>query len=127
MHAVLNIDVASLLGIEEDELTGWWAQVNSMQRDAYIQSCSMMGGSSYDNERFEQICMYTAVLPLTTVQETISVTRQGESHKGLFNRYCPVPHCRVCGKQIEKDKSCQTERCRYCGLGLIWSPAWVVG
>ena len=96
MYAVLNIDVASLLGVAEDKLTGWWAQVNMIQRDAYIQSCSMLGGKSYDNIRFEQICMYTAILPLMTLQETISVTRQGTSHKSN----CPVPSCRFCGKTL---------------------------
>ena len=96
MYAALNIDVASLLGVSEEKLTGSWAQVNMIQRDACIQSCSMLGWKSYDNLQFEQICMHMAILPLLTLQETISVTRQGTSRKG----HCPVPHCRFCGKLL---------------------------
>ena len=33
MHAVLSIDIASLLGVSEEKLIGWWAQINMIQRD----------------------------------------------------------------------------------------------
>ena len=38
MYAALHIDVSSLLGLDSTILAGWWAQVNMIQRDAYIQS-----------------------------------------------------------------------------------------
>ena len=43
--------------------------------------------------------MYVATLPLITVQETVSLTRHAESHKG----FCLVPHCPICGKHIGKE------------------------
>ena len=36
MYAVLNIDVGLLLNVDPSVLQGWWAQVNLIQRDAYI-------------------------------------------------------------------------------------------
>ena len=43
MYAVLNIDVGALLNIDQSVLQGWWAQVNLIQRDAYIHSAAMLG------------------------------------------------------------------------------------
>ena len=48
MFAALNIDVASLVGIDPSILTGWWAQVTMIQRDAYIQSAAIIGGKGAD-------------------------------------------------------------------------------
>ena len=70
--------------------------MNMIQRDAYIQSASTLAGDGFDTARFEQVCIYVAGLTQATVQETISVVRGKESHKGI----CPVPFCRVCGKQV---------------------------
>ena len=40
MYAVLNIDVATLLGLEENRLAGWWSQINMIQQDSFIQSAA---------------------------------------------------------------------------------------
>ena len=58
MYATFNIDVATLLGVHQSTLSGWWAQLNIIQRDAYIQSASMMGGKGCSTARFEQVCIY---------------------------------------------------------------------
>ena len=93
MYAALNIDAASLLGIDQSILTGWWAQVTMIQRDAYIQSAAMLGGKGSATSRFEQVCIYISGLTQLTAKEAISVVRNKESHTGT----CPVPYCYVCG------------------------------
>ena len=85
MYSVLIIDVASLLGVTEEQLTGWWAQVKMLQRDAYIQSCSVLEGD-FSSKHFEHACMYMAMLPTMTVQELISVTSKTISQKGLCSK-----------------------------------------
>ena len=69
MYAVLNIDVASLLGVEPTVLTGWWAQVTMIQRDACIQSGAMLGGKGCDTARFEQVCTYVSALTQLNARE----------------------------------------------------------
>ena len=96
MYAALQVDVASLLGIDPTILAVWWAQVTMIQRDAYIQSAAMLGGKGSDTSRFEQVCIYISHLSQFTAKETISVVRGKESHKGT----CPVPYCRVCGTSV---------------------------
>ena len=44
MYATLNIDVALLLNVDPSVLQGWWAQVNLIQRDAYIETAAMLAG-----------------------------------------------------------------------------------
>ena len=66
MYATLHIDVASLLGIDQTILAGWWAQVTMIQRDAYIQSATMLGGKGTDTSRFEQVCIYISGLTQLT-------------------------------------------------------------
>ena len=44
MYATLNIDVALLLDVDPSILQGWWAQVNLVQRDAYIHTAAMLAG-----------------------------------------------------------------------------------
>ena len=96
MYATLNIDVSSLLGIDQSVLTGWWAQINLIQRDAYIQSASMIGGKGCSSCRFEQVCIYISALTQLTTSEAVSVVRGKESHTGT----CPVPYCYVCGAHV---------------------------
>ena len=55
MYALLNIDVESLLGIDQSVLEGWWAQINMIQRDVYIHSASMISGSKVDSSRYASI------------------------------------------------------------------------
>ena len=94
MYAVLNNDVSSLLNIHQSVLYGWWAQVNLIQRDAYIQSASMLGWKSSQTKsaRFEQICIYISGLTQLTATEAISNVSGKESHAAT----CPVPYCYVC-------------------------------
>ena len=89
MYALLNIDVESLLGIDQSVLAGWWAQINMIQRDAYIQSASMISGSKCSSCRFEQVWIYISGLTQLTATEAISVVKGKESHTGT----CPVPYC----------------------------------
>ena len=96
MYATLNIDVAPLLGVDQSVLQGWWAQVKTIQRDAYIQSASMMGGKGCSTARFEQVCIYVSGLAQLTSSEAISNVRGKESHVGS----CPVPYCYVCGTSV---------------------------
>ena len=96
MYATLNIDVSSLLGIDQSVLTGWWAQINMIQRDAYIQSASMIGGKGCSSCRFEQVCIYISALTQLTTSEAFSVVRGKESHTGT----CPFPYCYVCGAHV---------------------------
>ena len=96
MYATLNIDVASLLGVHQTVLNGWWAQVNIIQRDAYIQSASTMGGKGCSTARFEQVCIYISGLTQLTAAEAISNVRGKESHVGS----CPIPYCYVCGASV---------------------------
>ena len=98
MYAVLNIDMSTLLNIDQSVLHGWWAQVNLIQRDAYIQSASMMGGKGCPTSRFEQVCIYISGLTQLTATEAISNVRGKESHNGT----CPVPYCYVCGATVGK-------------------------
>ena len=96
MYALLNIDVESLLGIDQSVLTGWWAQINMIQRDAYIQSASMISGSKCSSCRFEQVCIYISGLTQLTATEAISVVKGKESHTGTV----PVPYCYICGAVV---------------------------
>ena len=98
MYAVLNIDVGALLNIDQSVLYGWWAQVNLIQRDAYIQSASMLSGKGCTTARFEQVCIYVSGLTQLTAAEAISDVRGKESHTGS----CPVPYCYVCGATVGK-------------------------
>ena len=98
MYAVLNVDVSALLNIDPTVLYGWWAQVNLIQRDAYIQSASMMGGKGCPTARFEQVCIYISGLTQLTATEAISNVRGKESHTAS----CPVPYCYVCGATVGK-------------------------
>ena len=91
MYAALRIDVASLLGVDTTILSGWWAQVTMIQRDACIESAAMLGAKGADTSRFEQVCIYISGLTQLTAKETISVIRGKESHKGT----CPVRYCYV--------------------------------
>ena len=91
MHAALQIDVASLLGVEPTTLAGWWAQVTIIQRDAYIQSAAMLGGEGSDTTRLERVCIYISHLSHLTPKESISVIRGKESHKG--NLPCSLLSC----------------------------------
>ena len=95
MYAILNFDVSSLLNIDQSVLHGSWAQINLIQRDAYIQSASMFGWKSSQTQsaRFEQICIYISGLSQLTATEAISNVRGKESHTAS----CPVPYCYVCG------------------------------
>ena len=68
MYALLNIDVESLLGIDQTVLAGWWAQINMIQRDAYIQSAATLSGSKCSSCRFEQVCIYISGLTQLTFQ-----------------------------------------------------------
>ena len=72
------------------------AQINTIQRDAYIQSVSMMGGKGCSTARFEQVCIYISGLTQLTSAEAISNVRGKESHTGS----CPVPYCYVCGTSV---------------------------
>ena len=76
------------------------AQVNLIQRDAYIQSASMLGwkSSQTKSSRFEQICIYISGLTQLTATEAISNIRGKESHAAT----CPVPYCHVCGSTVGK-------------------------
>ena len=96
MYATLNIDVASLLCIDQSVLTGWWAQINMIQRDAYIQSTSMIGGKGCSTCRFEQVCIYISGLTQLIASEAVSVVRGKESRTGT----CPAPYCYVCGAHV---------------------------
>ena len=92
MYAALQIDVASLLGVDPTVLSGWWAPVTMIQRDAHIQSAAMLGGKGADTSRFEQVCIYISGLTQLTPKKTISAIKGRESHKGT----CPVQYCHVC-------------------------------
>ena len=96
MYAALNIDVASLLGVDQSTLTGWWVQVTMIQRDAYIQSASMLGGKGCATSRFEEVCAYISGLTQLHTTEAISVIRGKESHTGT----CQVPFCHLCGTYV---------------------------
>ena len=113
MYAVLNVDVSALLNIDQSVLYGWWAQVNLIQRDAYIQSASMLSGKGCSTARFEQVCIYVSGLTQLTATEAISNVRGKESHTGL----CPVPYCYVCGATVGKQG--ETESLSLCGCSVI--------
>ena len=99
MYATLNIDVAILLGIDPSVLQGWWAQVNLIQRDAYIHTAAMLAGEGPSESRFEQVCIYVSGLTQLNATEAISVVKGRESHTAT----CPVvPWCRVCGSTVGK-------------------------
>ena len=98
MYATLNIDVAMLLNVDPSVLQGWWAQVNLIQRDAYIQTAAMLGGKGPSESRFEQVCIYVSGLTQFNATEAISNVRGKESHTAT----CPVPYCRVCGSTVGK-------------------------
>ena len=96
MYALFNIDVESLLGIDQTVLAGWWAQINMIQRDAYIQSAAMLSGSKCSTCRLEQVCIYISGLTQLMATEAVSVVKGKESHVGS----CPVPYCYVCGAVV---------------------------
>ena len=98
MYAVLNIDVALLLDVDPSVLQGWWAQVNLIQRDAYIETAAMLAGKGPSESRFEQVCIYVSSLTQLNATEAISVVKSKESHSAT----CPVPWCRVCGQRVGK-------------------------
>ena len=98
MYATLNIDVALLLNVHPSVLQGWWAQVNLIQRDAYIHTAAMIAGKGPSDSRFEQVCIYVSGLTQLNTTEAISVVRGKESHTAT----CPVPWCRICGKTVGK-------------------------
>ena len=98
MYATLNIDVPMLLGVDPSVLQGWWAQVNLIQRDAYIQSASMLAGKGPGESRFEQVCVYVSGLTQFNPTEAISYVKGKESHSAS----CPVPYCRICGSVVGK-------------------------
>ena len=72
--------------------------MNLIQRDAYIQSASMLSGKGCSTTRFEQVCIYVSGLTQLTATEAISNVRGKESHTGT----CPVPYCYVCGTTVGK-------------------------
>ena len=96
MYAILNIDVALLLNVDQSILNGWWAQVNLIQRDAYIHTAAMLGGKGPSESRFEQVCVYVSGLTQINATEATSVVRGKESHTAT----CPVPWCRICGRTV---------------------------
>ena len=98
MYATLNIDVALLLNVDPSVLQGWWAQVNLIQRDAYIHTAAMLGGKGPSDSRFEQVCIYVSGLTQLNATEAISVVKGRQSHTAT----CPVPWCRVCGSRVGK-------------------------
>ena len=98
MYATLNIDVALLLNVDPSVLQGWWAQVNLIQRDAYIETAAMLAGKGPSESRFEQVCIYVSSLTQLEATEAISVVKGVESHAAT----CPVPWCRVCGSRVGK-------------------------
>ena len=77
-------------------LSGWWAQLNIIQRDAYIQSASAMGGKGCSTARFEQVCIYISGLTQLRSAEAVSNIKGKESHYGS----CQVPYCYVCGTTV---------------------------
>ena len=98
MYATLNIDVALLLNLDQSVLQGWWAQVNLIQRDAYIHTAAMLGGKGPSESRFEQVCIYVSSLTQLNATEAFFVVKGKESHTPT----CPVPWCRVCGRTVGK-------------------------
>ena len=98
MYATLNIDVAALLNIDQSVLNGWWAQVNLIQRDAYIHSAAMLGGRGPSTSRIEQVCIYISGLTQLNPTQAISNVKGKESHTAT----CPVPYCKVCGTTVGK-------------------------
>ena len=98
MYATLNIDVALLLNVHPSVLQGWWAQVNLIQRDAYIHTAAMIAGKGPSDSRFEQVCIYISGLTQLNATEAISVVKGRESHTAT----CPVPWCRICGRTVGK-------------------------
>ena len=94
MYATLNIDVALLLNVHPSVLQGWWAQVNLIQRDAYIHTAAMLAGKGPSESRFEQVCVYISGITQLNATEAISVVKGRESHTAT----CPVPWCRICGR-----------------------------
>ena len=98
MYATLNIDVALLLNVDQSVLQGWWAQVNLIQRDAYIHTAAMLGGKGPSESRFELVCIYVSGLTQLNTTEAISVVKGKESHTAT----CPVPWCRICGRGVGK-------------------------
>ena len=63
MYATLNIDVAMLLNVDPSVLQGWWAQVNLIQRDAYIQTAAMLGGKGpSESDSNKSVYMFQALL-----------------------------------------------------------------
>ena len=100
MYATLNIDVALLLDVDPSVLQGWWAQVNLIQRDAYIHTAAMLAGKGPSESQFEQVCIYVSGLTQLNATEAISNVRGKESHTAT----CPVPYCRVCGLRASREK-----------------------
>ena len=98
MYATLNIDVALLLDVDPSVLQGWWAQVNLIQRDAYIHTAAMLAGKGPSESRFELVCIYVSGLTQLNATEAISVVKGKESHTAT----CPVPWCRICGSTVGK-------------------------
>ena len=55
---LLNIDVALLLNVDPSVLQGWWAQVNLIQRDAYIHTAAMLAGKGPSDVSFRaSLCL----------------------------------------------------------------------
>ena len=77
MYAALNIDVASLLGIDPScpyRMVG--TSDNDPKRCIHPICCNLLGGKGAATSRFEQVCIYISGLTQLTAKEAISVTKK---------------------------------------------------